>query len=95
SIAAAAQSSVSVVARGTIHSGAISNGNGTTPAGILAGYFPGGIGSPNAGVHGDVVVTNYADITADAGDGIRAYDYGDGNVTVNENAGTITALGAT
>lgn len=42
-----------------------------------------------------MVVTNFANITAAAGDGIRAYNYGNGNVTVIDDAGTITALGGT
>jgi large repetitive protein len=97
SIAAAANSSVQVTALGTITSGTAATGSGSPPAGILAGYF--GTSSNIAptsylpGVNGTVVVNNYANITADAGDGIRAYTYGVGDVTVNDYAGTITTLG--
>ena len=41
-----------------------------------------------------VVVNNSATINAAGGDGIRAYNYGIGNITVNQFAGTITALDA-
>ncbi len=40
-----------------------------------------------------MTVNNFGNITAGAGDGIRAFTFGIGNVTVNEDAGTITALG--
>ncbi len=91
---AAALSGVTVNAHGTIHSG--SSGTGTI-AGILAGYNGLGIGNtntpaPNLNVNGDVTVNNYADITADAGFGIDAFNFGNGDVTVNDKDGTsITA----
>ena len=42
---------------------------------------------------GNVIVTNDANITAKAGDGIRAYNYGAGDVTVNDESGAITTDG--
>ena len=48
---------------------------------------------PVPGLNGDVTVNSSAYINAAAGDGIRAFNYGTGNVTVNDYAGTITALG--
>ena len=72
-------SSISVTAHGTINSGTILTPNGNRPAGILVGYNFNS--EPEADVAGSVDVTNYANITAGAGDGIRAYNYGTGNVT--------------
>jgi hypothetical protein len=89
-------SSIVVNAFGMIHSGSVDTGAGSQPAGIVAGYFGDGSNDPTSypilGLNGDVTVNNSADITADAGDGIRAYNYGTGDVTVNDLAGTITAL---
>ena len=67
------------------------------PAGILAGYLGGATVPaqntlPLVNVNGTVFVNNSADINAAGGDGIRAYNYGIGDVNVNDNAGTITAL---
>jgi hypothetical protein len=94
---AADHSAIVVNAFGAIHSGTEVTGTGKPPAGILAGYFGGGETDPTTHpittLHGDVLVNSSADITAEAGDGIRAYNYGIGNVTVNDNAGTIIALG--
>ncbi len=95
---ASAHSTIVVNAAGAIHSGSGLTGTNAPPAGILAGYF-GSNGNtdpttyPIAGLFGDVLVNSSADITADAGDGIRAYNYGTGDVTVNDNAATIIALG--
>ncbi len=81
---------------GTIHSGSILTGTGNPPGGIVAGYLgptPGGVITstyPLTAIHGDVVVNNFANINADSGDGIRAYNFGIGDVAVNEFAGTIT-----
>jgi T5SS/PEP-CTERM-associated repeat protein len=80
-------SEISVTAEGTINSGTIATFDGSPPAGILAGY-----NSADA-VAGNVIVTTDADITATAGDGIRAYNFGTGDVTVNDNGGTIESLG--
>ena len=83
---------------GTIHSGAKNNGSGTVPAGILAGFLGNTTGLPgafNPNVTGNVIINNAADITAAAGDGIRGYNYGAGNITIDDTAGTIVALYAT
>jgi hypothetical protein len=86
------ESSISVVAVGTINSGSTLTGNSTPPAGILAGYLGGTSDTPNAAVFGNVVVDNSADINAAGGDGIRAFNYGSGNVAVDDLAGaTIVA----
>ena len=93
-IAAAAQSSIVVTSYAAISSGNVVTGTGNPPGGIIAGYL--GSGSvptafPLPGLYGDVVVNNFGNINAAAGDGIRAYNFGYGDVTVNDNAGTITA----
>ena len=84
-------SSISVTADGTINSGTIAAPDGNPPAGILAGYNSND--APEADVAGNVTVTADADITATAGDGIRAYNFGTGNITVNDDGGTIKTLG--
>ena len=77
----------------TIHSGAGLTGFNNQPAGILAGYI-GGTSNPSPGnlanynVNGEVVVNNFGNITADSGDGIRAYNYGVGDAhcrTISED----------
>jgi hypothetical protein len=86
-------SSISVTAAGTINSGSLLTGSSSRPAGILAGYKGGTTTTPNASVFGNVVVNNSASINAAGGDGIRAYNYGSGNVTIHDLAGTtIVAL---
>ena len=75
-------SSVTVTANGTINSGTIVAPDGSRPAGVLAGYNSND--EPETNVAGSVDVTNYANITAAAGDGIRAYNFGNGNVTVTD-----------
>jgi hypothetical protein len=93
-IATSLQSSIIVTSYATINSGAVVTGTGSPPAGIIAGYLGGGTiptTFPLPGLYGDVVVNNFGNITASAGDGIRAYNFGYGDVTVNDNAGTITA----
>ena len=90
-IAASADSSVAVTAAGTIDSGTIAAPDGSPPAGILAGYNSNDEPEPN--VAGNVTVTADANITAAAGDGIRAFNFGSGNVTVNDDGGTIYTLG--
>ena len=84
-------SSMSVTAYGTINSGTTYTGQGGRSAGILAGYKGDTTTTVNAAVFGNVIVDNYADINAAGGDGIRAYNFGPGNTTVNDHAGTITA----
>ena len=91
-----ANSWISVTAAGTINSGTALTGANREPAGILAGYLGGSVIPTNLpiNVYGEVVVNNSASINAAGGDGIRAYNYGIGNITVNQFAGTITALDA-
>ncbi|MHC2624545.1 hypothetical protein ACVIW2_006577 [Bradyrhizobium huanghuaihaiense] len=87
-------STISVEAHGTIHSGSALNNDLTTPGAIIAGYKPGGNGTFSGAVHGDVIVTSDATITADAGYGIEAFTWGVGDVTVTTGATSqITAAG--
>ena len=83
SIAAGAASTVTVVALGSIHSGSNNNNSGSAPAGILAGYNPNGANVFNANVFGDVFIYDSGNIIAAAGDGIKAYNYGIGDISVN------------
>ena len=96
SIDATANSSILVTAAGTVNSGTGLTGTGNPPAGIIAGYL-GGTAIPSnfplTTLNGDVDVNSTANIVAAAGDGIRAYTYGIGDVTVTDLAGSITALG--
>jgi large repetitive protein len=95
SIPASSNSSIVVTTYGTINSGTALTGTGDPPAGITAGYLGGSTDPtsfPLTAINGSVVVNNFASITAAAGDGMRAYNYGIGNVTVFDDAGTITAL---
>ena len=80
-----------VTAYGIINSGTTYTGGGSRPAGILAGYKGGTTNTPNSTAFGNVTVDNSATINAAGGDGIRAYNYGPGDVTVNDHAGTIVA----
>ena len=66
-------------------------GGGGRPAGILAGYKGGTTNTSNSTAFGNVTVDNFATINAAGGDGIRAYNFGPGDVTVNDHAGTIVA----
>ncbi|MGB6398816.1 MAG: hypothetical protein WBF73_24525, partial [Bradyrhizobium sp.] len=96
SIPASSNSLIVVTTYGTINSGTALTGSGDPPAGITAGYLGGSTDPTNfplTAINGSVVVNNFASITAAAGDGMRAYNYGIGNVTVFDDAGTITALG--
>ena len=87
-IAASADSSVAVTAAGTIHLGPSRRPTASPdPAGHNSNHEP----EPN--VAGNVTVTADANITAAAGDGIRAFNFGSGNVTVNDDGGTIHTLG--
>ncbi|UFW49091.1 MULTISPECIES: VCBS domain-containing protein [Bradyrhizobium] len=93
-IAGGLDSTISVEAHGTIHSGATLNTDGTTPGGIIAGYKPGGTGSFSNLVNGDVTVDSDAKITADAGYGIEAFTWGVGDITVTTGQNSeITAAG--
>ncbi|WP_426422459.1 Ig-like domain-containing protein [Bradyrhizobium genosp. A] len=93
-IASGVDSTISVQAHGTIHSGSTSNNDTTTPGGIIAGYKPGGNATFSNAVKGDVTVASDAAITADAGYGIEAFTWGVGKVTVTTGAlSSITAAG--
>lgn len=95
SLDASNDSAITVNAYGTINSGNTANLAGNPPAGIQAGYT----GSKdstgaNTDVNGTVVVNNHANITA-AGTGIDAYNYGNGDVTVNSFACTTISVSGT
>jgi hypothetical protein len=92
-VSAAANSTITISASGTINSGSTPNGSGTQPSGILAGYLGGSSSTPNLNVNGTVIINNSANITAAAGDGISGYNYGNGDVTINEGPNT-TVTGA-
>ena len=83
SIAASEHALVTVSSAGSIHSGTINNNSGSAPSGITAGFLGGTSSVANLNVNGTVIVNNAANITADAGYGINAYNYGNGDVTVN------------
>ena len=68
---------------GSIHSGSNNNNSGSSPSAIQAGYNPGSASAFTAGVYGDVSVMLGGNIIADAGDGINAYDYGTGTISVS------------
>lgn len=88
-ILASEHSSITVANYGTVNSGASLNQADNAPAGLEVGYLGAGIGSAaNANVYGNVVVNNYGNVTAAGGYGIHAYNYGNGDVTVNDGAGT-------
>ncbi len=92
-IAASAYSSLTVTAYGSITSGPTNNLSGSVPDGIVVGYF-GSNGTANLNINGTVTVNNYANIDSSAaGNAVQGYNYGSGDVTVNEGAGT-TVIGA-
>ncbi|WP_212333476.1 hypothetical protein [Bradyrhizobium manausense] len=101
SVAQSFNSSIVVTNAATIRSGVGLTGFNGQPAGIIAGYIgqttDPSLNNPanpaNYNVYGEVDVNNFGNITANAGDGIRAYNYGIGDVYVNNFAGTITATG--
>src|SRR5579871_2217634 len=86
-------SSITVTAAGTINSGTTLTSSYFPPAGIVVGYNGTSVngGLPNPSVFGNVFVNNSANINAAAGDGIRTYNYGNGNITVADLAGTTVA----
>lgn len=93
SIGGASGSSIIVTTYGTVNSGSSPNLAGNLPAGIEAGYTGAASGtSANTGVNGAVIVNNHADITAASGYGINAYNYGNGDVTVNSFAETTISV---
>ncbi|QQO19548.1 FecR domain-containing protein [Bradyrhizobium diazoefficiens] len=87
-------SSITVTNYGTVNSGASLNQADNAPAGLEAGYLGAGTGAAaSTSVYGNVVINNYGDVTAASGYGIHAYNFGNGDVTVNEGAGT-SVIGA-
>jgi hypothetical protein len=95
SVPSATNSSISVSTSGTINSGSAATGSGNAPAGILVGYLGGTSATPNPLVVGNVSVNNAANITALAGSGITAFNYGKGDLSVSDGQGTtITATAA-
>jgi T5SS/PEP-CTERM-associated repeat protein len=87
SIAASANNTITVTNNATISSGTTPNPSGSAAQGIAAGYY-GANGTANTNINGTVTVNNNGNITAAAGYGVDAYSYGNGNVTLNEGAGT-------
>src|SRR5260370_40175453 len=66
---------------------------GGQPAGISAGYTPGGVGAVNAGVQGNVTIDSSAIINAPSGEGIGLYNWGIGNISATlEAASSINAV---
>ncbi|MGY4327881.1 hypothetical protein ACVWWG_002298 [Bradyrhizobium sp. LB7.2] len=93
SLGAASDSTITINAYGTINSGSSPNLSGNSPGGIEAGYTGATNGTgANTAVNGTVVVNNHANVTAAAGYGINAYNYGNGDVTVNSFAGTTISV---
>ncbi|WP_426424310.1 Ig-like domain-containing protein [Bradyrhizobium genosp. A] len=86
-LALSANSMVTVTNNAVIHSGTTLNPSGSVPQGIAAGYY-GANGTANTNINGTVIINNNANITAAAGYGVDGYNYGNGNVTVNEVANT-------
>ncbi|WP_247459812.1 hypothetical protein [Bradyrhizobium sp. 62] len=96
SIDASDGSTITVTTYGTINSGSSLNQSGNTPAGIQAGYTGATTGSSaNTNVNGTVTISNHANITAAAGYGIDAYNYGNGDVRVTSFAGTTISVSGT
>src|SRR5262249_42528459 len=88
-------SQISVTAYGTINSGSATLfGGSAAPAGILAGYQTSGSNVANPNLHGNVVIDDFASITAPAGtDGIRGYNFGTGNILITAEAGATISAG--
>jgi len=83
--AAAVNGEISLIIDGTIESGenaSILTGSGSVTAGILAGYNATSSTAATPNVHGNVVIDDHATVTAHAGDGIRGYNFGTGDVTI-------------
>ena len=94
SIATGVNSVIAITTAGSITSGTILNSSGSQPGGIQVGYLGGTTGgAANTNVNGTVIVNNTANISAAGGWGIDAYNYGNGNVTVDDGGGT-TVSGA-
>ena len=85
-VSSGADSNITVTAYGTINSGTNLTQAGNLPAGIIAGYLDLN-GTPDLNVDGTVTVNNFANVTALSGAGINAFNFGNGNVIVNDNYG--------
>ena len=90
-IAASAHSSLTLTTgSGTITAGATHNLSGSAPDGIVVGYF-GANATANTAINGTVVINNGANVTEPFGAAVQGYNYGNGDVTVNELANTIVS----
>jgi hypothetical protein len=89
-ITVGADALVTVTAAGTINSGTILTNSGSQPSGIVAGFFGGTSATPNQDVNGTVIVNNSANVNAAAGFGINAFNYGNGDVTINDLGTTVS-----
>ena len=90
--AAPSNSTVLVVAHGTITSGTIPTGGGSPAAGILAGYNFNS--SADGSVAGSLIIDDYASISAPSGtDGIRGLNYGVGDITITAEASAVISGG--
>src|SRR4029077_11793241 len=92
--------SITILNSATINSGTTQinladapSGTPRGPAGIRAGILNGANGTQNPSIIGDVSVTNTGNITALAGSGIFAFNFGSGNTVVSNDA-TIVANNA-
>ena len=74
--------------RGTINSGTHLKRKRLTTSGSFRRYYPGNAGASDTNVNGTVKVDNFANVTAAAGWGINAYNWGNGNVTLTDETGT-------
>ena len=83
---------IAVTTAGTINSGSQSTNSDGTPSGIAAGFFGSG-GQANQYVSGNVFINNAAVITA-AGYGLQGYNYGYGNITINDASGANITAGS-
>ena len=85
-------SQITVTATGTINSGTTNETTGNAPAGISVGYAGTNL-TPNLNIFGSIDIQDAANITAAAGYGIKAADFGNGSIVVDELLGTtITGL---
>ena len=93
-IAASAGSTITVNNSAVVNSGATLDTGGQTAGGIKAGY-DGPSGAADLSVYGTVLINNSANVTAPvtSGWGINAFNYGNGNVTVNDLAPMTTVTG--
>ncbi|GEM_PF-819820 len=82
-----AHSTITVTANGTINFGPTTNLNGTVAKGIDAGFY--GAGAANTAINGTVTINNFSNVIQTGGTGgygINAFNYGNGDVTLNDGA---------